>query len=87
MIRDRIREHKYAIRLKKVDQAVAYHFTEKGHGVQQLKFQVIDNVPIFRRGGDRNKELLKKEAWWIRYLETTEPHGLIREYDLHSIFP
>ncbi|OCT58492.1 hypothetical protein XELAEV_18002052mg [Xenopus laevis] len=59
---------------------------KQGHGVQQLKFQVIDNVPIFHRGGDRNKELLKKEAWWIRYLETMEPHGLNREYDLHSIF-
>ncbi|OCT73971.1 hypothetical protein XELAEV_18032932mg [Xenopus laevis] len=86
MIRDRIREHKSAIRLKKTDQAVASHFVEKDHGVQQLRFQVIDNVPKLQRGGDRNKELLIKEAWWIRCLETMEPHGLNREYDLHSIF-
>ncbi|OCT59100.1 hypothetical protein XELAEV_18001588mg [Xenopus laevis] len=45
MIRERIREHTSAIRLKKTDQAVASHFVEKGHGVQQLKFQVLDNVP------------------------------------------
>ncbi|OCT56160.1 hypothetical protein XELAEV_18001258mg [Xenopus laevis] len=62
MIRDRIGEHKSAIRLKKIDQSVASHFVEKGHGVQQLKFQVVDNVPKLRRGGDRNKELLKKRS-------------------------
>ncbi|OCT84465.1 hypothetical protein XELAEV_18022618mg [Xenopus laevis] len=86
MIRDRIQEHKSAIRLKKTDQAVACHFVGKGHGVQQLRFQVIYNVPKFRWGGDRNKELLKKEAWRIRSLETLEPHGLNQDYDLHSIF-
>ncbi|OCT97434.1 hypothetical protein XELAEV_18009658mg [Xenopus laevis] len=66
MIKVRIREHKSAIKTKKIEQAVACHFIEKGHGVQQLKFQVVDGVPILHRRGDRLKELLKREAMWIR---------------------
>ncbi|OCT90306.1 hypothetical protein XELAEV_18018918mg [Xenopus laevis] len=84
-VRDRIREHKSAIKTKKVDQAVAGHFVELGHGIHQLKFQVVDHVPPLRRGGDRAKRLLKKEASWIRRLDTLTPNGLNREYELHTI--
>ncbi|OCT65604.1 hypothetical protein XELAEV_18041844mg [Xenopus laevis] len=48
-VRDRIREHKSAIKTKKVDQAVVGHFVEIGHGIQQLKFQVVD--PMFPHYG------------------------------------
>ncbi|OCT62596.1 hypothetical protein XELAEV_18043680mg [Xenopus laevis] len=81
-VRERIREHKSAIRTKKVEQTVASHFVEKGHGVQQLKYQ----APTMRRGGDRTKGLLKKEAMWIIKLETLTPQGLNREYNLQAIF-
>ncbi|OCT98799.1 hypothetical protein XELAEV_18011034mg [Xenopus laevis] len=86
MIKDRIREHKSAIKTKKIEQAVACHFIEKEHGVQQLKFQVVDGVPIMHRRGDRLKELLKREAMWICKLGTLTPSGLNREYELHKIF-
>ncbi|OCT86382.1 hypothetical protein XELAEV_18020064mg [Xenopus laevis] len=44
-VRDRIREHKSAIKTKNVDQAVAGHFVVMGHGIHQLKFQVVDHIP------------------------------------------
>ncbi|OCT56506.1 hypothetical protein XELAEV_18000013mg [Xenopus laevis] len=62
MVKDRIRKHKSAIKTKKIEQAVACHFNEKGHGVLQLKYQVVDGVPILHRRGDRLKQLLKMEA-------------------------
>ncbi|OCT82299.1 hypothetical protein XELAEV_18024820mg [Xenopus laevis] len=86
MARDRIREHKSAIKCKRMDQPVAKYFTELGHTVSQLKFQILDAVPKLKRGGNRVKKLLYKEAWWIRKLDTLAPNGLNLEYDLSPVF-
>ncbi|OCT96677.1 hypothetical protein XELAEV_18008889mg, partial [Xenopus laevis] len=82
-IRDRLTEHKSAIR-NKLNQPVAKHFNENGHTISQLRIQILDLVSRRRRGGDRDKELLRKEAHWIKRLGTTgmSPHGLNHEYDL-----
>ncbi|OCT67848.1 hypothetical protein XELAEV_18039149mg [Xenopus laevis] len=81
-LRDRLTEHKSAIR-NKLNQPIAKHFNESGHTISQLRFQVLDTVPRRRRGGNRDKELLRKEAQWIRRLGTLSPHGLNHEYDLN----
>ncbi|OCT73172.1 hypothetical protein XELAEV_18036151mg [Xenopus laevis] len=83
---ERIREHKSAINTGKKDQAVAGHFIEHAHRVNQLKFQIVETIEPKRQGGDRLKELLYKEAYCIRKLETLEPGGLNKEYDLSPIF-
>ncbi|OCT75959.1 hypothetical protein XELAEV_18031145mg [Xenopus laevis] len=80
-IRDRLTEHKSAIR-NKLNQPVAKHFNENGHTISQLRFQILDSVSKRRRGGDRGKELLRKEAHWIKKLGTMSPQGLNQEYDL-----
>ncbi|OCT56164.1 hypothetical protein XELAEV_18001118mg [Xenopus laevis] len=67
---------------KKIEQAVACHFIEKGHGVQQLKYQVVDGVPILHRWEDRLKNCLKGKPY-ARYTYTIWSYG---EYELHNIF-
>lgn len=84
-VRERMREQKLAIRTGKKEQAVTSHFIAVGHGIHQLKYQVVDHVPSLRRGGDRVKILLRIEAIWIRKLEILAPYGLNREYDLLAI--
>ncbi|OCT56083.1 hypothetical protein XELAEV_18002629mg [Xenopus laevis] len=69
-VRERMREHKSAINTGKRDQAVAGHFIEHSHRVNQLRFQVLETVEMKQRGGNRHKDLLYREAFWIRKLET-----------------
>ncbi|OCT99765.1 hypothetical protein XELAEV_18005546mg [Xenopus laevis] len=83
---EHMREHKSAINTGKRDQAVADHFIVHSHRVNQLKFQVLETVEMKQRGGNRHKDLLYREAFWIRKLETLEPWGLNKEYDLGPIF-
>ncbi|OCT96861.1 hypothetical protein XELAEV_18009077mg [Xenopus laevis] len=51
-VRESIREHKTAIRTGKKEQTVSGHFFEKGHNVNQLRFQVIDVIQPKRREYD-----------------------------------
>ncbi|OCT83047.1 hypothetical protein XELAEV_18025584mg [Xenopus laevis] len=74
------------IKCKSMDQPVAKHFVELGHTVLQLKFQILDAVLKMRRGDNRVKKLLYKEAWWIRKLDTLTPNGLNLEYDVSPVF-
>ncbi|OCT81323.1 hypothetical protein XELAEV_18028141mg [Xenopus laevis] len=74
--RERIREHKSAINTGKKEQAVAGHFIECAHRTIEMK----------QRGGNKQKKLLYRESFWIRKLETLEPQGLNKEYDLSPIF-
>ncbi|OCT58291.1 hypothetical protein XELAEV_18002229mg [Xenopus laevis] len=74
-IRDRLTEHKSAIR-NKLNQPIAKHLNENGHTISQLRLQILHSVPRRRRGGDRDKELL------IKRLGIMSPHGLNHKYDL-----
>ncbi|OCT83214.1 hypothetical protein XELAEV_18025752mg [Xenopus laevis] len=85
-VRERIREHKSAINTGKKEQAVAGHFIECAHRVNQLKFQIVESMETKQRRGNNLKELFYREAFWIRKLETLEPWGLNKEYDLSPIF-
>ncbi|OCU02760.1 hypothetical protein XELAEV_18008529mg [Xenopus laevis] len=69
-LKDRGGEHKSDIRRGVRQSPVAEHFVEAGHSISQLRFQVLQQVPRPRRGGDRVKLLLKCEAGWIRRLDT-----------------
>ncbi|CAJ0949676.1 unnamed protein product [Ranitomeya imitator] len=83
-IRDRISKHKSTIRCKNLLLPIPSHFSNQGHSVSQLQFQIIEHIPPNRRGGDRVARLKRREAFWIHTLETLHPLGLNREYDLAS---
>ncbi|CAJ0917088.1 unnamed protein product [Ranitomeya imitator] len=80
-IRDRISKHKSTIRCGRTLLPIPAHFLQNNHNVAQLRFQVIDHVPVLRRGGDRIKKLKERESLWIYTLQTLSPHGLNREYE------
>ncbi|XP_077124264.1 uncharacterized protein LOC143781516 [Ranitomeya variabilis] len=81
-IRDRISKHKSTIRCKNTLLPLPHHFINAGHSIPQLKFQVIEHVPVPRRGGNRIQTLKRREAFWIHELDTMTPRGLNRDYDL-----
>ncbi|CAJ0968550.1 unnamed protein product [Ranitomeya imitator] len=81
-IKDRISHHKSDIRCGKNYLPIPYHFQEAGHSVTQLRFLVLEQVNLSRRGGDINKQLLRREAYWIHFLQSLEPKGLNRDYNL-----
>ncbi|OCT87357.1 hypothetical protein XELAEV_18021057mg, partial [Xenopus laevis] len=83
--KERIGEHKSDIKRKILQNPVAGHFIEAGHFVSQLRFQILQQIPRPRRGGDRVKQLLKCEANWIRKLGTLMPGGLNKEYELYPL--
>ncbi|OCT76233.1 hypothetical protein XELAEV_18031436mg [Xenopus laevis] len=79
-IKDRISKHKSTIRTGQTALPVPAHFQKSGHTVSQLKYQVIDTVPIPRRGGNRLLALHKLEMQWIHRLDTVWPRGLNKDY-------
>ena len=78
-LRVRITEHKSRIRNHDAKSPVARHFNEAGHDVCSLRFQGIELVQPLRRGGDRDRRLLQREAYWIHRLQTESPRGLNEE--------
>ena len=75
----RIGEHKSNIRNKDEKSPVARHFNAAGHDVCSLRFQGIECVQPLKRGGNRNKLLLQREAKWIHTLQTEHPKGMNEE--------
>ncbi len=80
--KDRLGEHKTAIRTKNQNYAMAVHYEEAGHGSpSSLRAVVLESVPPNIRGGDRVKKLLQRETFWIVTLQATKPPGLNDEVD------
>ncbi|XP_056408807.1 uncharacterized protein LOC130317324 [Hyla sarda] len=84
-IRDRISQHKSTIRRKNLLLPVPHHFDTHNHTPSQLRFQVLEQIHRNRRGGNRSRLLKLREAYWIHRLQTLEPHGLNREYDITNM--
>ena len=78
-LRTRITEHKSNIRNNDVKSPVARHFNEAGHTACDLRFQGIELVKPLKRGGNREKLLLQREAYWIYFLQSEYPKGLNEE--------
>ena len=76
-------EHKSNIRNKDEKSPVARHFNTTKHDICTLRFQGIEMVKPLKRGGDRDKFLLQREAYWIHALNTVYPKGLNEELLLH----
>lgn len=78
----RISEHRSSIRNKDPKSPVAVHFSTANHNVSSLRYFGIELLQPFRRGGDINLQLLKREAFWIYTLDTISPKGLNEAFDL-----
>ena len=81
-LKTRIAEHRSSIRCKNLLYPVAEHFLEADHPVSALRYIGIEKVPVPRRGGDLDNTLLKREAFWIHFLNTLTPNGLNVDFDL-----
>ena len=49
-----------------------------------LQYVGIEKVSLLRRGGEMDKILLKREAFWIQSLKTLTPFGLKIDFDLKT---
>ena len=64
-IKDRVGKHKSTIRKENTLLPIPQHFIEKNHCISQLRFQIIEEVTLPRRGGNRIQMLHQCEAYWI----------------------
>ncbi|XP_077109686.1 uncharacterized protein LOC143766127 [Ranitomeya variabilis] len=83
-VRARISKHKSTVTTGLSELPVPKHFIESRHSVNQLRFRVIDSVPVLRRGGDRIKIVKKKELRWIYTLGSLQPKGLNIDFNFHA---
>ncbi|CAL9708703.1 unnamed protein product [Knipowitschia caucasica] len=84
-LKDRLSEHKYAIRTKNPNYPMARHFSSVGHNLSHLQAMVIEVIPASLRGGDRVKRLAQRETFWIDKLKATIFPGLNEDVDF-SVF-
>ena len=71
-LRDRVAEHRYAIRSANMKYPMAKHFIEAQHGSDAtLKVSGIEVISSDTRGGDKIKRLKQREAYWIYALKAT----------------
>ncbi len=69
-LKNRISEHRCAIRHRDPKSPVAQHFANSRHSASTLQYIWIEVVKSPRRGGDINILLLQREAFWILTLDT-----------------
>lgn len=76
-MRDRLAEHKYAIRTNNPDYHMATHFLHKHNKNDSLlKIEVLEHVRPLNRGGDRIRKLSQRESFWIHRLDALNYPGL-----------
>lgn len=82
-LRTRISEHRNNVRTGDERNPVAAHFKQAGHNVSALRYVGVEKwreKP--HRGGDLEKRLLKRETFWIYFLNTMSYNGLNEEFDI-----
>lgn len=55
---------------------MAVHFNDAHHDISSLRFCGIEQVNLPPRGGDHDKLLKQREAYWIHTLQILAPKGL-----------
>lgn len=74
--RRRIGEHLGDVRNHR-DTAVSRHLWQQhGGDISNIRFQGIERIQPSIRGGDTDRRILQREAFWIFTLQTSTPHGL-----------
>ncbi len=78
----RMIEHTSAIRRPDDTSSISHHFKSANHSLSDMKFLGIERILPHRRGGDRDKKLLQREAFWIFELKSLFPEGMNEELEL-----
>ena len=82
-LRDRLAEHKYAIRTKNFDYPIARHFAEVHNSNDSaLRIIGIEHIKPLIRGGDRIKKLNQRESFWIHQLDALIFLGLMNRLNI-----
>ncbi len=81
-LKNRISEHRCAIRHRDPKSPVAQHFANSRHSNSTLQYIGIEGVKCPWCGGDINILLLQREAFWIFTLDTLSPRGLNEDFDI-----
>lgn len=85
-LRDRVAEHKYAIKTANENYPIAKHFkTSNQCSPAHLTVMVIEVIQKNIRGGDRLRTLAQRETFWIETLNSTKHPGLNEDVDF-SVF-
>ncbi|OCU00191.1 hypothetical protein XELAEV_18005965mg [Xenopus laevis] len=53
----------------------------RGHAVSQVRWAILEQINSVR-GGNLNQQLLKKEAVWIKRMDSLSPQGLNESFIL-----
>ncbi len=78
----RMIKHTSAIRRPDDTSSISHHFKSANHSLSDMKFLGIERILPHRRGGDRDKKLLQREAFWIFELKSLFPEGMNEELEL-----
>ncbi|OCU00930.1 hypothetical protein XELAEV_18006708mg [Xenopus laevis] len=63
MVKSHIFQHKSSINLGNTSLPVSKHFLEMGHNADQLKYMVLDGIPLLKYGGECGFKLKQREVW------------------------
>ena len=81
-LKDRVSEHKYAIRKANFDYPMAKHFFEAhDSNPGSLMVEGLESIQKNIRGGDRLKLLLQRETFYIYQMKATIYPGLNEDID------
>lgn len=81
-LKDRVAEHKYAIRTNNENYPMARHFfSHHNKDDSLLKVEGIEHIEKPTRGGDRLNRLLQRETFWIDKFNALNHPGLNEEID------
>ena len=81
-LRDRLAEHKYAIRTNNMVYPIARHFKEMHNSNDGLlRIIGLEQIKPLTRGGDRLRKLNQRETFWIHSLDALCPPGLNEDID------
>ena len=79
-LRMRITQHRSAIKTKKLNQPIAFHFNLPHHSTDNLRVIAIDQNSSWN-----NRSRKQKEHFWIGMLQTMTPSGLNIRSDLPAL--
>ncbi len=82
-LKDRLYEHRYAIRVGNMNYPMARHYKEAQHGrASSLRNVGIEAICLDARGGDKVMRLKQRDMFWIYTLKATSHPGLNEDFDL-----